>query len=203
MGIDSLGRDLFRRWTTAKHKWFGVFVLLLFADFLIHLLLGIAEFVELLEKIHLAWLLRIPVSGLWIYVAVMFIICAAISWRQNRQPDDGSWMTVLKPIPIEKSNNIETTPQIGDDGVKRVLKMHIMRGHEILRADEVTREGFPGVGYMVERVSADQNQPPKYVITPNQNEANATWWKWYKEWKAMPGGFGGASGTGLDGKPPW
>jgi hypothetical protein len=80
--------------------------------------------------------------------------------------------------------------------------MYIMAGRDRLLAYEVTRNGFPGTRFLVERHRPNQHDP-QYKDTPNREEANAQWREWYEEWKAKPTQFGGASGKGLEGKPPW
>jgi hypothetical protein len=94
-----------------------------------------------------------------------------------------------------------TLPATTVDGVSKVCVMNIMFGANRLLAYEVTSKGIPGTRFLVERHLP--NQQPKYRLTPNREEANAQWHKWYQEWKAQPGAFGGASGTGLNGRLPW
>jgi hypothetical protein len=113
----------------------------------------------------------------------------------------------LKPDPTPVTLDIPPGPPPTDipattaDGVTKICVMHVMHGGNQLLAYEVTRRGFPGARFLVER--RIPNQQPKYCDTPNRDEANAQWRKWYLEWKAMPGGFGGASGRGLFGDLPW
>lgn len=68
-------------------------------------------------------------------------------------------------------------------------------------AFRVVRDGFSGSNYLVEWQRANQN--PKSMQTPDRAQANNQWLIWYKEWEKQPGGFGGSSGTGLDGAPPF
>jgi hypothetical protein len=110
----------------------------------------------------------------------------------------------LKPDPTPVELNLPPAPpptELPADGVTKKPVMYIMFGPNRLLAYETTRQGFPGTRFLVERHLP--NEQPKYCDTPNRDEANAQWRKWYEEWKAKPGGFGGASGTGLNGKPPW
>jgi len=93
-------------------------------------------------------------------------------------------------------------PPTTADGVSKVCVMYIMAGRDRLLAYEVTRKGFPGARFLVERHRPNQ-QGPQYKDTPSRDEANAQWREWYEEWKAKPGGFGGASGKGLFGDLPW
>jgi hypothetical protein len=94
-----------------------------------------------------------------------------------------------------------TLPATTADGVSKVCVMYVMSGPDRLLAYEVTRKGFPGTRFLVERHLPKQQ--PRYCDTPNRDEANAQWSKWYDEWRAKPSGFGGASGAGLSGKLPW
>ena len=65
---------------------------------------------------------------------------------------------------------------------------------------EIVREGFP-TGYFVE--FAIRKLEPQSYATADYRVANEKWHEWYKQWKQQPGGFGGASGDGLDGTLPW
>jgi hypothetical protein len=112
------------------------------------------------------------------------------------KPDHGP-ATLDLPPPIPAAE----LPIATVDGVSKVPVMYIMRGHEKLLAYEVTRQGFPGTRFLVVRERSGEE--PKSLETPNQDEATAKWQEWYREWQQQPGGFAGASGTGLDGKPPW
>lgn len=87
------------------------------------------------------------------------------------------------------------------DGKTKTIVSYILYGSDRLLAYEVTRDGFPGVRYLVERHRP--NQQPAYCDTPDRERANEQWRTWYQEWQSQPGGFGGSSGTGLDGRPPW
>jgi hypothetical protein len=87
------------------------------------------------------------------------------------------------------------------DGVTKVLKRNIMcptQGQ--LLAFETTRFGFSGTHYLVERHIGGESQP-RYKLTPNKDEANAQWFEWFDEMKKK--GFGGCSGTGMDGTRPF
>lgn len=92
-------------------------------------------------------------------------------------------------------------PATTSDGVSKIAIKYIMRGHDQLLAYEVTRAGFPGKRFLVVRNRPNQN--PQSFETADSANANARWQVWFQEWRQQPGGFGGASGTGLDGKPPW
>lgn len=86
--------------------------------------------------------------------------------------------------------------------VNKVLVKHIMRGTEQqLMAWEITGQGFDGTRYLIGWTLP--NQKPTFCETPDYKQANAQWHEWFKQWEKQPGGFGGAFGTGLDGKPPW
>jgi hypothetical protein len=98
--------------------------------------------------------------------------------------------------PLQPSGNVTNVA----GGVKKDLVKHIMRGKEHLMAYEIIKEGFPK-GYQVEFVMRDKE--PKSCSSADYRVANERWHEWYKEWKQQPGGFGGASGTGLDGALPW
>ena len=101
-------------------------------------------------------------------------------------------------IPPEAPITTTSTP----DGVHKTQKIYIFRGtQQQLIASEITRDGFPGTRYLVEYIAP--NQTPKSITTPNPDEANTQWNKWYKEWQKQPGGFGGSFGNGMDGRPPW
>lgn len=94
--------------------------------------------------------------------------------------------------------------ETSSDGVTKVLKMIIMcPGSSILRAYETTRVGFPGIQYLVERQDRGQSEW-RSKLTDNKNDANTQWFEWYDEIKKMNNnGFGGCSGTGLEGKRPF
>ncbi len=111
-------------------------------------------------------------------------------------PDD-TFTEVQLPLATSAAALSSTTAE----GVTKTLRRYIMRGRESLFAYEITREGFTGTQFLVERIIPDQN--PKSTETSNRDEANLQWHKWYKEWEGQPGSFGGASGTGLDGNLPW
>jgi hypothetical protein len=92
-----------------------------------------------------------------------------------------------------------TLPTGTSDGVTKTIAKYIMYGQEQLLAYRTTRQGFPGTRFLVVRNRA--NQEPQSCETANREEANARWNEWYQEWKKK--GFGGASGTGLSGEPPF
>jgi hypothetical protein len=105
---------------------------------------------------------------------------------------------------------IERTPPFPDavittkapEGVNKALVKHIMRGTEQqLMAWEITGQGFHGTHFLVGWIVPDQK--PTFYETPDYKQANAQWHEWFKQWEKQPGGFGGAFGTGLDGKLPW
>jgi hypothetical protein len=60
---------------------------------------------------------------------------------------------------------------------------------------------LPGYSKPLLVVRNRPNQQPQSCETPDRDEANARWIEWYQEWKKK--GFGGASGTGLFGEPPF
>lgn len=90
-------------------------------------------------------------------------------------------------------------PKDGDDGSHRETARYILCGQDQLTAYTTTRDGLPGSRFLV--VRARPNQQPQSLETSDQNAANAKWSEWYLEWKKQ--GFGGASGTGLDGTSPF
>lgn len=100
-------------------------------------------------------------------------------------------------IPPTPPTNILTVESA--DGSSKTMVKYIMYGEERLLAYTTTREAFPGTRFLVER--NHPNKPPQSIQTPNRDEANAKWNEWYKEWQQN--GFGGASGTGLSGEPPF
>lgn len=102
--------------------------------------------------------------------------------------------------PIKMPFHDVAVPVKTHDGANKTLVKRIMRGPEKLMAWEITREGFPK-GYLVEFTI--RNQEPKSRATADYKVANEQWHEWYKEWKQQPGGFGGASGDGIDGTLPW
>lgn len=110
-----------------------------------------------------------------------------------------------KPDPTPTTLNIPPAPPPTEipvttaDGVTKRSVIYVMYGGNQLWAYEVTRKGFPGTRFLVERRLP--GQPTKYKETPNREEANEQWRTWYEEWKAQPNGFAGASGT-FD-KLPW
>ncbi len=88
------------------------------------------------------------------------------------------------------------------EGVTKHLVKHIMSGtRQNLMAYEITRRGFPGTQFYVERVVPEQG--PDSYLTSDRDKASAKWREWYNEWKRQPGGFGGSFGNGLDSIPPW
>jgi hypothetical protein len=111
------------------------------------------------------------------------------------KPDPRPVLLEIPPGPPPTDMPVTTA-----DGVTKRWVMHITYGANKLLAYEVTRNGFPGTQFLVERHRPDQ-QNPQYKLTPNRDEANAQWLKWREEWQAQPNGFAGASGT-FD-KLPW
>lgn len=127
-------------------------------------------------------------------------------WALKRAPLLRSRTPVLLEIPELSPTRVPVFPDPAmplhtPDGVHKELVKFIFRGSERLMASRVTRDGFPGINYLVEWQRPHQN--PKSVQAPNRAQANDQWLSWYQEWKKQPGGFGGASGTGLDGMPPF
>jgi hypothetical protein len=114
---------------------------------------------------------------------------------------------VLKvPAPIPISTIPTSSPGAvaaeTTEGVTKHLVKHIMSGtRQNLMAYEITRQGFPGTQFYVERVVPKQG--PNSYLTSDRDKANAKWREWYYEWKKQPGGFGGSFGNGLDGISPW
>lgn len=106
------------------------------------------------------------------------------------------------PIPVKPVSSVRPLANVisSVNGVNKVLIKYIMRGAERLMAYEIVKEGFP-TGYLVEFAMRDKE--PKSCANADYRVANAQWHEWYKEWKQQPGGFGGSSGTGLDGTLPW
>ena len=90
-------------------------------------------------------------------------------------------------------------PTRGEDGTQRKVVRYITSGEYSLIAYITTREGFPGSRFLI--VRARPNMDPQSVETSDVTIANAKWQEWYLEWKKR--GFGGSSGTGLDGAPPF
>ena len=102
--------------------------------------------------------------------------------------------TYIPPAP-----SAVTLPTGTSDGVTKTIAKYVMQGQDQLLAYTTTREGLPGTRFLV--VRNRPNQQPQSCETPNRDEANARWNEWYQEWKNK--GFGGASGTGLFGEPPF
>jgi hypothetical protein len=111
------------------------------------------------------------------------------------KPDTTPTSLSIPPGPPESAIPTTTT----EDGVTKRCVMYVMCGGNRLLAYEVTREGFPGTRFVVERHWP--NQLPRYKSTPDRIAANTQWLQWYREWQAQPNAFGGASGT--FGKLPW
>lgn len=109
---------------------------------------------------------------------------------------------------IQGTKSVETNPPLPDTsalvntgpGPKKLLVKRIMRGTEKLIAWEIVRENLPKC-YFVEFSLRDLE--PDACISADFKVANERWHEWYKQWKQQPGGFGGASGDGLDGSLPW
>jgi hypothetical protein len=85
------------------------------------------------------------------------------------------------------------------DAQKQIVR-YIMYGAEQLLAYNVTVPEAPA-RFLVQRLSPKHES--KSLYTEDFEEANTQWNRWYKEWQKSPTGFGGASGNGMDGKPPW
>jgi hypothetical protein len=116
------------------------------------------------------------------------------------------WARAQNEFSIEKSSIVQIPPVSpaafpinGKDGVSRTIVRYIMCGQNQLLAYTTTREKMPGTRYLVVRMRPSQE--PQSVETPDRDRANARWNEWYQEWKSQ--GFGGASGTGLDGASPF
>jgi len=90
-------------------------------------------------------------------------------------------------------------PPNGEDGTHREIARFIMCGYDQLLAYKTTREGMSGTRFLVIRVRP--NQEPQSIETQSRESANGKWSDLYQEWKKK--GFGGASGNGLDGVPPF
>lgn len=118
---------------------------------------------------------------------------AVVDWERN------SNVFRLKKFNMELPLSVSGFPESGEDGTHREIMRHIMCGQDQLLSYTTTRDGFPGTRFLV--VRARPSQPPQSVETPDREAANAKWVEWYLEWKKQ--GFGGASGTGLDGAPPF
>lgn len=90
-------------------------------------------------------------------------------------------------------------PLNGEDHVHRITVCYIMYGEDRLLAYTTTREGLPGTRFLV--VRNRPGQQPQSCETADRAVANDRWNEWYQEWKKK--GFGGTSGNGLDGEPPF
>jgi hypothetical protein len=101
----------------------------------------------------------------------------------------------LPSAPIE----VPGYPMKGDDGTCRSIVRYVTNGPEQLLAYTTTRKTLSGSRYLVIRVRPGRD--PHTIETSDRNAANAQWKEWYMEWEKQ--GFGGASGTGLDGTPPF
>jgi hypothetical protein len=110
------------------------------------------------------------------------------------RPDSSAVTLEIPPAPP-----VVTLPTGTSDGVTKTIAKYIMCGQDQLLAYRTTREGFPGTRFLV--VRNRPNQQSQSRETPDRDEANARWNEWYQEWKKK--GFGGASGTGLFGEPPF
>jgi hypothetical protein len=100
------------------------------------------------------------------------------------------------PIP---ANLPAAFPLDGKDGAHRQIASYIMCGPDQLLAYRTTREGMSGTRFLVVRMRPSGD--PQSVETPDREAANFKWNEWYQEWKQR--GFGGTSGNGLDGMPPF
>ena len=108
----------------------------------------------------------------------------------------GKKSTIDMPPPLPDAAGLINT---GPGPNKRLIK-RIMRGSEKLIAWEIIREELPNVFFVEFTV---RNLESDSCITADYKVANSQWHEWYKLWKQQPGGFGGASGDGLDGTLPW
>jgi len=139
-----------------------------------------------------------------IFVVLDFVLDR---WRYIKRTSVWLWRNALKLRPDASAVTLEippappafTLPTGTSDGVTKTIVKYIMQGHDQLLAYTTTREGFPGTRFLV--VRNRPNQQPQSCETLNRDEANARWNEWYQEWKKK--GFGGASGTGLFGEPPF
>lgn len=139
-----------------------------------------------------------------IFVVLDFVIDR---WRYLKRISVWLWRQAskLKPDPSAVTLRIPPAPPSfalptgTSDGVTKTVAKYIMQGQDQLLAYTTTREGFPGTRFLV--VRHRPNQPPQSCETSNSQEANSRWNEWYQEWKKK--GFGGASGTGLFGEPPF
>jgi hypothetical protein len=110
--------------------------------------------------------------------------------------------------PPGKKSTIDMTPTLPDaarlintgPGPNKRLIKRIMRGTEKLMAWEIIREELPKVFFVEFTV---RNLEPDSCVTADYKVANSQWHQWYKLWNQQSGGFGGASGDGLDGTLPW
>lgn len=93
----------------------------------------------------------------------------------------------------------EAFPLDGKDGTKRTVARYIICGKDQLFAYRTIRDGLKGERFLVVRQRPDQE--PQSFESPDRDAANVKWNEWYQEWKKK--GFGGASGTGLGGEPPF
>lgn len=112
----------------------------------------------------------------------------------------------LKPDPTIVTLDIPPPPMPAvaapietPDGASKTIVRYIIYGQDQLLAYTSTREGFPGTRFLIERNRPSQT--PQSLQTSDRDLANAKWNEWYQEWKRK--GFGGASGTGLSGEPPF
>jgi hypothetical protein len=104
----------------------------------------------------------------------------------------------LEHLPA-KPPTVPGYPESGEDGTSRKIVRYIMCGPDQLLAYTTTRQNLPGARFLVIRVRPDRE--PQTLESADRSVANAQWGEWYLEWKKH--GFGGASGTGLDGAPPF
>jgi hypothetical protein len=102
------------------------------------------------------------------------------------------------PAPAPPTSSV-SFPLEGKDGTKRVIVRYIMHGEDRLLAYTTTRENLPGTRFLV--VRERPGREPQSIQAPDRDAANAQWNEWYQEWRK--GGFGGASGNGLDGASPF
>lgn len=108
--------------------------------------------------------------------------------------------SIERPVPAISPILASTAfPLDGADGVHREIVRFITRGEDRLLAYKTTRDGVPGTRFLVLR--EHPNSDPQSLDTQDRDGANAKWNEFYQEWKRT--GFGGASGNGLDGAPPF
>lgn len=115
-----------------------------------------------------------------------------VTWDRERNT------FALEEVPVMPPE-VPGHPENGEDGTSRNIVRYIMRGPDRLLAYTTTRQNLPGSRFLVIRARPDLE--PQTLETADRAVANAQWGEWYLEWKRD--GFGGASGNGLDGAPPF